>query len=411
MLVNGRKFPELILASSITPKDITWLWEPYIPSGSASMIFGPGGTGKSHIAVDIAARVSRGELLPGQKDALPAQNVLIMSAEDEFDRVLVPRLIKAGADLDKIAFPKTAFTLDKEGLKMVESYMSTLAAGIVFVDPIVAYIGGKVDINKANETREFTGGLHQMAMRTGAAIVVVHHARKGQEGADFDRAMGSADFNNAVRSVMYTSTAPNGDKIMRHVKANYSALGPTLGYEFGDEGFHWTGAYQEDGVKATAIKKRDAVKDWLISKLKDGPKLATYMEQSANQLGFSRRTIIRGKVGLAESYLVSEEGKMKWYWRLISDGNETDVPVMGSQWGNTEPEPTIREIHARSAERTGKSDAEVGKRGQRVDSNREAKGRDDSTRPSSDGRKRSHVLGDGPKVDIDDLMEQVWNGR
>jgi hypothetical protein len=367
---NGRKFPPLVMADTIEPKEITWLWKPYIPSGSASMIFGPGGTGKSHIAVDMAARISKGEALPGQEKALPAQNVLIMSAEDEFDRVLVPRLIAAGADLSRIAFPKSPFTLDKDGLAMVEEYMASFAAGIVFIDPIVAYIGGKVDINRANETREFTGGLHQMAMRTGTAVIVVHHARKGGEGADYEKMMGSADFNNAVRSVMYTTQAPNGDRIMRHVKANYAALGPTLGYKFGDLGFEWTGAYQEDGVKAKAKDQTTQVQDWLREKLAAGPKRATDMERSAAQKSFSRRTIVRAKAGVAESYLVSEQGKMHWYWRLV-DGEQADVPVMGSQWGAEGKSAVEREIDAREAERVqrpvpkvataGLADAELAK--------------------------------------------------
>lgn len=363
MMLNGRKFPELVIASTVEPKEITWLWWPYIPAGSASMIFGPGGTGKSHIAVDIAARISRGEALPQQKTALPAQNVLIMSAEDEFDRVLVPRLIAAGADLDRIAFPKTAFTLDKDGLKMVESYMTSFAAGIVFVDPIVAYIGGKIDINKANETRVFTGGLHQMAMRTGAAIVVVHHSRKGSEGTDYDRAMGSADFNNAVRSVLYTTQAPNGDRIMKHVKANYAALGPTLGYEFGEKGFEWTGAYQETGLKETKQKKGVEVQEGLRLKLANGPVAATQIEQWATKNGYNHRTMVRAKVGLAESYLVMEEGKQRWYWRLLeqADGVSADVPVMGVQWGAQKPDRVEREIIARTEERARPATPKVAK--------------------------------------------------
>lgn len=363
-MLNGRKYPDLVLASTIEPKEINWLWYPYVPAGSASMLFGPGGTGKSHIAVDIAARISRGELLPNQNVALPAQNVLMMSAEDEFDRVLVPRLIKSGADLTKIAFPAKPFTLDRDGLKMVEQYMTSFAAGIVFIDPIVAYIGGKVDINRANETREFTGGLHQMAMRTGSAIIVVHHSRKGSDGMDYEKMMGSADFNNAVRSVLYTTQAPNGDRIMRHVKANYAPLGPTIGYDFGEKGFVWTGVYHEDGVKAkmgAPNVKRNETAEWVKDFLAKGPRRAVDVEREAGKKGFTHRTLVRAKAGVAESYLISVDGKMQWYWRLLETGDDkADVPVMDGKWGPERQDRTEREVVARTNERTGGTNGPVG---------------------------------------------------
>jgi hypothetical protein len=363
MLYKGMKYPNPIMASDVVPKEVTWLWYPYFPTGSASMIFGPGGSGKSHIAVDIAARITTGRAFPGQKTPLPAQPVLMLGAEDEADRVLVPRLIKAGADLSKVAILSEPLTIDKNGIEVIEKYIENFSAGIVFVDPLVAYIGGKVDLNRANETRVFTGGLHQLAIKTGTPIIVVHHARKGNEGAEFERMMGSADFSNAVRSVLFTTQAPNGDRIMKHVKANYAPLGPTLGYQFGDTGFEWTGAYEDTGVKGGhAAPKVNEVHDWLRKMLADGPKRAVDMEQSASKLGFSHRAVVRGKVGVAESYLISVNGKMSWYWKLLEKTNETEVPIMGAQW---KPENTAqdREIIARTEERARRVSGKVGASG------------------------------------------------
>lgn len=368
MLIKGPKAPKLIWMNTVELKEVTWLWYPYIPAGSATMIFGPGGHGKSHIAVDIAARVTTGRPFPGEKDSLPAQNVLMMSAEDELDRVLGPRLVKAGADLSKVIAPNKQFTLDKEGLRFVEEYIDAASVGIVFVDPVVAYIGGKVDINKANETREFTGGLHQLAMRSGVPIVMVHHSRKGNEGADWERAMGSVDFNNAVRSVMFVTTSPDGNPIMKHVKANYSPTGPTQGFDFDDGHFRWTGIYTEDGTQSRKpgpkAAKIDGVKAWLAKKLADGPVKAVQIEQAYKDMGYSRRTVLRAKEGLAQSELVSENGKLVWYWKLAGDIDDpTDVPVMDSKWADKGQSGIEREIAAREGERASDPHAPVVKRG------------------------------------------------
>src|SRR6185369_1901078 len=168
-----------------------WLWYPYIPYGAASMLFGPGGLGKSHIACDIAARVSRGDQFPHSKVNMAPGRVLMMSAEDDMSVVLVPRLKEAGANLSNIFIPDQTFVLDKIGLHDMYQYMELSAATVVFIDPIVAYMGGKIDMNKMNEVRELTGALHEAAQKSGSAVIIVHHSRKGKEGEDYEKAAGS----------------------------------------------------------------------------------------------------------------------------------------------------------------------------------------------------------------------------
>lgn len=363
MKFKGLQFPDLVWSDTVEPKEVNWLWYPYIPAGAATMIFGPGGSGKSHIAVDIAARVSNGHAFPGQEtEPLPPQKVLMLSAEDEPDRVMVPRLIQAGANLKNIALISKPITLNLTGLELIDHLISSFSLGIVFIDPVVAYIGSKVDINRANETREFTGGLHQIAKESGTPIVIVHHARKGQEGQDFDRMMGSADFNNAVRSVLYTTQAPNGDRIMKHAKANYAALGPTWRYQFGEKGFEWAGAYKEDGlIEGSRAKKRTEGADWIREQLKNGPVKAATIETRANAMGFNRRTLLRAKAGIAESYMeIGENNKAAWWWRLKDGTEQSDIPVMDGKWGPEKQNRTDREVDARQRARIKGTGGEMG---------------------------------------------------
>lgn len=353
MLVNGHKPLPLIPMTDIEEKEMKWLWYPYLPAMDATMIFGPGGSGKSHIAVDIASRVSTGEAFAFTDVTRKPEKVLLLSAEDDPSYVLKPRLHKAGANMSNIFIPPKFFTVDQAGLALIDYYIEEVTVGIVFIDPVVAYIGGKVDINKANEVRTFAGGLAKIANKHKIPIIYVHHARKGSEGNDNDRAMGSADFINASRSTLSTQIAPDGSRIMKHTKANYAPTGPSLSYDFGEKGFEWTGIYQEDGTRSSKAAKRSGAAEWLRKILQNGPVSSNEVEAEAKKQDFNHRTLVRAKAGIAESYLTSEGGKLKWYWRLTGgqDGIEADVPIMDGKWKAENTGRTDRELLARETER------------------------------------------------------------
>jgi hypothetical protein len=377
-VVDGVKRPPLIVANSITPSEIDWLWFPYIPYGAASLIFGPGGSGKSHIAVEIAARLSQGDPLPGQSERSKPQKVLMLSAEDDFDKVLVPRLMKAGANLNNIAFPEDPFVLNASGVAALKAYMASFDASVVFIDPIVHYIGPKVDMNKANEVRGAIGAFHQIAKDKNLAIVIVGHSKKSDEGEDYNKAMGSADFNNAVRSAMYTTRIPDGSRVLKHVKANYAKLGPSQIYDFeGPEGFEWKGEAEDDGDWAPPSSgparrvgvKRPQIGQELLAMLRVGPMPSKDVEQYFSDKGINPRTFARAKVDVGvESFMVWRAGKPVWYMRL--NGDKTEIPSVDDHGpdgigGHTLVRPNDRgPVHAEPAGDDAKSDRPVGTGGQ-----------------------------------------------
>lgn len=315
--------PKIVRMADVEKREIHWLWYPYIPFGAATMLFGPGGKGKSHITCDISARVTTGEPFPGQTDRRPPGDVLMMSAEDDMGAVLRPRLEHSRADLSRVFCPDETFVLDKQGVRDMADCMAASQATVVFIDPIVAYMGGKIDMNKMNEVRELTGALHKAAQETGTAVVIVHHSRKGHEGEDYEKAAGSGDFNNAVRSSLFVCDNPNGDgRLMRHVKSNYGPLGKPIGYSFDEDGFRWGITYDEDPTTGTSggrQPKRSQAKAWLRNFLKDGAVLAIDVLASGKDAGFSKNTLQRAKEALAESYAVRINGEVAWWWKLRED--------------------------------------------------------------------------------------------
>ena len=63
---------EIIKASEIEPKEVKWLWYPYIPFGKVTLLHGDPGDGKSELMLSIAALLSNGEPLPFTDEEEPS---------------------------------------------------------------------------------------------------------------------------------------------------------------------------------------------------------------------------------------------------------------------------------------------------------------------------------------------------
>lgn len=297
-------------------EEIQWLWYPYIPAGNATMVFGPGGLGKTTVCCDLAARVTTGQPLPGQEHGLPPQKVLMLSAEDDAKAVLAPRLMNAGADLEKIYFGESAFIIEKQSLKELKEILVEFAVAVVFLDPVVSFMGGKRDMNKMNEVRSFTGPLQDLARETGVSIITVHHSRKGGEGHGYEHSAGSADFINGVRSAIYIHEGNSGEKLFEHVKANLGPKGDAIQFDTEFGLVQWGEVVHVNQMRQRGGRAAQQARSFLQTILAAGPVHSTEVEAMAKDEGINLRTLNRAKRGVAESFATRHNGKMTWFWRL-----------------------------------------------------------------------------------------------
>ena len=105
--VQGAKAPageSLVMkrASSVAPEAIPWLWRERFPHRRLSVLTGPPGLGKSQITAFLAATVTTDKSWPDGSSCVVSGPVIILSAEDDPADTIVPRLMAAGADLDKV---------------------------------------------------------------------------------------------------------------------------------------------------------------------------------------------------------------------------------------------------------------------------------------------------------------------
>jgi len=316
---------KLICLADVVPTEVSWFYKPYIARGKVNMLQGDPGNGKSTVAGALAAGGTRGASI-GQT-TLPVGNVLLMSAEDGLSDTLVPRFIKLGADRNKLYAPKELFTLDEPGLLLLDGLIQYTKPILVIIDPIVAYLDGKLDMHRANQVRQVMAQLAVLAEKYDAAILAIRHMAKTSISKAILGGIGSIDFTAAARSVIFAGyNEDTQERALIHVKCNLAPLGESIGYQLVDGSLLWTGKSEltyQDCCTESGSAVEDA-KAWLEQTLFSGAKEADFVYAEADKRGISRATLRRAKKALnvvtSNRGEPGKKGAGKWYWSLKDEG-------------------------------------------------------------------------------------------
>lgn len=241
------KHVKIISMDTVEVKEIKWLWKPYIPFGKLTIIQGDPGEGKTTFALHLAALLSQGKRV-NELDCMEISepvNVIYQTAEDGLADTVKPRLISAGADCSKIKViddSEMSLSMDDERLELA---LKETGARLLILDPLQAYLGDKVDMNRANEAREMTKKLGALAERTGCAVILIGHMNKGSGAKAAYRGIGSIDFFAIARSVLLVARVPDDNSVraVAQIKSNLAAEGETIAFRLTENSFTWLGTY------------------------------------------------------------------------------------------------------------------------------------------------------------------------
>ena len=315
---------KIIRMSDVELTPVEWLWKPYLPFGKLSVLQGNPGEGKTYFAMHLAAACTNGKLLPNMERMEPF-NVIYQTAEDGLGDTVKPRLIEAGADLDRVLViddSDVQLTLSDE---RIEKAIVENNARLVIIDPIQAYLGADVDMNRANEVRPIFMRLGQVAQRTGCAILLIGHLNKAAGMQSLQRGLGSIDIAAAVRSVMFIGKLKHDPtmRILTHEKSSLAPPGASLAFSLGDEGgFRWVGEYDItademlSGIEPQRETKTQQAKDLICTLLAGGKQvLSEDIDKVALERGIPGRTVRDAKRELGDA-LKSKivEGRKKVFW-------------------------------------------------------------------------------------------------
>ena len=315
---------KIIRMSDVELTPVDWLWKPYLPFGKLSVLQGNPGEGKTYFAMHLAAACTNGKLLPNMERLEPF-NVIYQTAEDGLGDTVKPRLIEAGADLDRVLViddSEVQLTLSDE---RIEKAIIENNARLLIIDPIQAYLGADVDMNRANEVRPIFMRLGQVAQRTGCAILLIGHLNKAAGMQSLQRGLGSIDIAAAVRSVLFIGKLKHDPtmRILTHEKSSLAPPGVSLAFSLGDEGgFRWVGEYDItademlSGIEPQRETKTQQAKDLICTLLAGGKRVFSEdIDKAALERGIPGRTVRDAKRELGDT-LKSKivEGRKKVFW-------------------------------------------------------------------------------------------------
>lgn len=225
---NGQgKFAAPRLASAITPVSIEWLWQDFLPLGALSLLYGPEGDGKSTLTMMLAAMVTLGTL-PGALEGQPAF-VEVVAYEDDPQGVLVPRLMAAGADLDRVLIHGDntgggLLTLPDDVARFKEQ-IAARGSKLLIIDPLPDALREGLKDNNNGDVRRGIVPLHRMAQELGIAVLGITHPNKGATDAA-NKVMGSKAWRSVPRSVLLYGRDPDDltgpTRVVAVSKANYA---------------------------------------------------------------------------------------------------------------------------------------------------------------------------------------------
>ena len=236
----------MLCYKDIEQTSVEWLWFPYIPFGKLTIIQGNPGEGKTYFAMMLTAACTNRKLFPNMEDIEPF-NVIYQTAEDGMGDTIKPRLVEAGADLSRVMViddSEEVLTLSDD---RIEKAVRQNHVRLVIIDPVQAFIGADVDMNRANEVRPVFRKLGMIAEKTSCAIVLIGHLNKSSGTQSTYRGLGSIDIMAAVRSLIFIGKVKKDPttRVLIHEKSSLAPPGETMAFKLGDEeGFRWVGAYE-----------------------------------------------------------------------------------------------------------------------------------------------------------------------
>lgn len=359
----GKPAPRRLIltkASEIEPRAVLWGWEARAPAGHLILVPGREGIGKSLFLIDMCARITRGTL-EGCYYGEP-RNVLYCASEDSWQHTIVPRLMAAGADLDRVyradvettdtatgGSVRAELTMPRD-IALVTAEVRRLEVALIALDPLMSVINSGVDTHNDRDLRTVLEPLGRLADQTGAMIIGLAHFNKSAGSDPLNLVTGSRAFTAVVRSVIAIARDDKSEDrhcVVSQEKNNLGKLDlPSLTYVIEQvtiktaDGNAATARIRFTGESDRSVRdiladtetpadrtERAQCAEWLRGKLTAGPQPSADIEAEGKALGYSESTINRARKHLRIRATKARRGRRPgWLLELPAATTEAVSP-------------------------------------------------------------------------------------
>ncbi|KOA58189.1 helicase DnaB [Bifidobacterium breve MCC 0305] len=242
--------------ADVEPERPLWLWPGHIPKGKIVLIDGDPATGKSTLALDIAAHVTTGAAWPDGSAGCEPANVLLLTAEDGLADTVSPRIRAAQGDTSKMFALSEVFKDGKEvaitltdALPQIAQAVREQHIGLIVVDVLISFLGSDTNSYKDQDIRaQVMAPLKRLCEETGCTVIALRHLNKGQ-GAAIYRGGGSIGIIGAARAAFLVAKDPENEerRLFAPVKFNLGPMPRAMAYRLEDNPLlgcahvHWLG--------------------------------------------------------------------------------------------------------------------------------------------------------------------------
>jgi len=325
-------------ARDIRPERVDWLWESRVPFGSLTLVQGPPDKGKTTFVSDVVARATRGTGMPFEPGTTSREpmTVLWFTNEESPSQHIAPRLLRAGADMERVdlldfepskpntwlTFPSCAERFD---LLVRQHREAGNPVGLLVIDGLTSVLDRKLSANNEQDVRVAMATLSKVLEQLKLACIAIRHPNKHGAGAAITRGGGSIGFSAVARAEFVVGDDPESReaRVLASVKANLTRRPSSLKFELverdGGAVVEWRGessataddvyAAMEPQRKKRATKQEVAsAKESIMEALRDvGRDVldAELMRQLSEAAGVSRDAYIRAKQELLGERAIS----------------------------------------------------------------------------------------------------------
>lgn len=193
------------------PVTVEYLWDPYLPKAKAVLLDADGGTGKTSLALGVAAAFSQGRVPVTGEACEPRKTLYLHRGEDESAELNTVYSACAGVAGMIRYYCKGDLFFDEQGLDRVHGWIVKGGFSLVVVDALFYFLPERIEDTSNNLIAQRVVQLiNDVAQDTRCTFWNQRHTTKGSVGKTAEHlGMGSVAFRNSHRGQLVARYHPS----------------------------------------------------------------------------------------------------------------------------------------------------------------------------------------------------------